>query len=101
MTCAACRRSVRRGTYALAGEMLCGRHAFGHRATLNRSLRIAAFVGTLLFIINQLDVVLAGGLTIAVAAKIALTYAVPFSVATYSVLAAGKSRVSAASNLQS
>lgn len=43
-------------------------------------------VGVALFAINQLDVVLAGGLTPLVGAKIALTFLVPYSVSTYSAL---------------
>jgi hypothetical protein len=39
-----------------------------------------------LFLINQADVVVGGHLTVLVAAKIALTYLVPFSVSTYSAL---------------
>jgi hypothetical protein len=43
-------------------------------------------VGTILFAINQLDVVASGQLTGLVAAKVLLTYAVPYSVSTYSAL---------------
>lgn len=43
-------------------------------------------MGTLLFAINQLDVVLAGAITAGIGLKIALTYAVPYSVSTYSAL---------------
>ncbi len=52
----------------------------------DRALVVALLVGTVLFAINQLDVVLAGALTPLVAAKIALTYLVPYSVATYAAL---------------
>lgn len=55
-------------------------------AVFRRALRVALVVGTLLFAINQLDVVLRGDLTPLVAFKIALTYLVPFSVSTYSAL---------------
>jgi hypothetical protein len=55
-------------------------------AIFRRAIRIALVVGTLLFAINQLDVVLRGDLTPLVAAKIALTFLVPFSVSTYSAL---------------
>jgi hypothetical protein len=47
---------------------------------------VAFVVGLALFLINQLDVVLSGGLTAVVAAKIALTFLVPYSVSTYSAL---------------
>jgi hypothetical protein len=59
---------------------------------LGRAVRVALVVGTVLFAINQSDVVLAGHVTAAVVAKIALTYLVPFSVSTYSALAANRLR---------
>jgi hypothetical protein len=52
----------------------------------DRALRVAAVVGLTLFLINQADVVLSGGLTALVALKIALTFLVPYSVSTYSAL---------------
>lgn len=53
---------------------------------------VAAVVGTILFAINQLDVIIAGQLTAIVAAKVALTYAVPYSVSTYSALQVNRLR---------
>jgi hypothetical protein len=50
-------------------------------ACARRSLAVAAVVGTVLNLINQGDVLMAGGGLNYV--KIALTYAVPFCVATY------------------
>ena len=47
-------------------------------------------MGTILFAINQLDVVLRGEVTLALAAKIALTYLVPYGVSTYSALGASR-----------
>ena len=58
----------------------------------DRALRVAAVVGTILFVINQLDVVVSGMLTALVAGKIALTYAVPYSVSTYSALEVNRLR---------
>jgi len=52
----------------------------------DRAIRVAVVVGAVLFVINQLDVVLSGGLNALVAAKIALTFLVPYSVSTYSAL---------------
>lgn len=52
----------------------------------DRAVRVALVVGVILFAINQLDVVLRGGVTPFVAAKIALTFAVPYAVSTYSAL---------------
>lgn len=57
-----------------------------YRPVTRRALRVALVVGTILFIINQADVVLRGDLTTTVALKIALTYLVPYSVSTYSAL---------------
>ena len=50
------------------------------------AVRVALLVGTILFAINQLDVVLSGAITPLVAVKVALTYLVPYSVSTYSAL---------------
>ncbi len=58
----------------------------------DRALRVALVVGTILFLINQLDVVLGGALTALVAAKIALTFVVPYSVSTYSALEVNRLR---------
>jgi hypothetical protein len=52
----------------------------------DRALAVGLVVGTLLFAINQLDVVLSGAITPLIVAKIALTYLVPYSVSTYSAL---------------
>lgn len=51
-----------------------------------RAVRVALLVGVILFAINQLDVVLRGEVTPLVVAKIILTFAVPYSVSTYSAL---------------
>ena len=64
----------------------CLRHAIFYPRIRDRALRVAAVVGLALFLINQLDVVVSGGLTGLVAAKIALTFLVPYSVSTYSAL---------------
>ncbi len=53
---------------------------------LRQTIGIALFVGTILFAINQLDVVLSGGATPRVIAKIGLTYLVPFCVSNYGLL---------------
>ena len=68
----------------------CLRHAIVHPRVRDRALRVALVVGTVLFAINQLDVVLRGEVTLVLAAKIALTYLVPYSVATYSALGASR-----------
>ena len=68
----------------------CRRHALIYRPVFRRALQVAAIVGTALFLINQADVVLGGHLTPVVAAKIGLTYLVPFSVSSYSALAANR-----------
>ena len=55
---------------------------------LRRTLLTTVIVGTLLFCINQLDVVLAGDATRATWLKSALTYAVPFAVSNVGILIA-------------
>jgi hypothetical protein len=70
----------------------CLRHAVFYRPVRRRALRVAALVGSVLFLINQADVVLSGAVTPAVLAKIGLTYLVPFSVSTYSALGVSRLR---------
>jgi len=55
---------------------------------LRSTVTIAVVVGTVLFAINQLDVVLRGEATAAVWVKSAITYLVPFCVSNAGVLLA-------------
>jgi len=59
---------------------------------LRRTVGIALLVGTILFVINQLDVVIRGDATPFVWFKIGLTYVVPFCVSNYGILVATKLR---------
>ncbi|MBI4610748.1 MAG: nitrate/nitrite transporter NrtS [Candidatus Rokubacteria bacterium] len=52
-----------------------------------KALAVAALVGTILTVINQGDVLLAQEITRVGLIKILLTYAVPFCVSVYSVVA--------------
>ena len=63
-----------------------------HRSHLTRTVVVALVVGTVLFTINQLDVVLAGEATAATWVKSAVTYVVPFCVANYGILTATRTR---------
>ncbi len=51
-------------------------------------MRVALIVGTILFSINQLDVVLAGRATLGLWLKAGLTYLVPFCVSNWGILVA-------------
>jgi hypothetical protein len=62
------------------------------RRDLRGTLLTALVVGTVLFAINQLDVVVAGHAGTGTIVKIALTYMVPFAVANGGVLIATKRR---------
>ncbi len=53
---------------------------------LRRTALTAVIVGTLLFVINHLDTVLAGDATTGTWVKIGLTYLVPFGVANVGLL---------------
>jgi hypothetical protein len=67
------------------------REAFGVvtcRRNLSRTLLTALVVGTVLFGINQLDVVVRGRATALVWFKIGLTYCVPFAVSNIGILIA-------------
>ena len=59
-----------------------------HRPHLRSSMRVALIVGTILFSINQLDVVLAGRATLGLWLKAGLTYLVPFCVSNWGILVA-------------
>jgi hypothetical protein len=93
VTCGVCARPAR---YALAeGDgraPRCLRHALVYPRVRDRALRVALVVGVILLAINQLDVVIRGGLDWVVAAKIVLTFAVPYTVSTYSALEVNRLR---------
>jgi hypothetical protein len=61
-----------------------------HRPHLRSTVTIALVVGTVLFCINQLDVVVQGDATTVVWAKSAVTYLVPFAVSNAGVLVASR-----------
>lgn len=61
-----------------------------HRPHLRKTVTIALVVGTVLFCINQLDVVLRGDATAVVWVKSAVTYLVPFCVSNAGVLVASR-----------
>ncbi len=56
------------------------------RPHLTRSVTTTLIVGTVLFAINQLDVVLSGHATSVTWLKVAVTYAVPFCVTNIGIL---------------
>jgi hypothetical protein len=62
----------------------------GHRPHLVRTIAVALVVGTILFSINQLDVVLSGEATAMTWVKSATTYLVPFCVANFGLLTASR-----------
>lgn len=57
---------------------------------LRQSVAAALIVGTILFAVNQLDVVMAGDASAAVWIKSAVTYLVPFTVTNYGIVVASK-----------
>ena len=59
-----------------------------YRPHLLRTIRVALIVGTVIFSINQLDVVLRHKATLATYIKGSLTYLVPFGVSNYGILVA-------------
>jgi len=60
------------------------------RRNLSRCITVALIVGTILFFINQADVVFGGRATAATWVKIGLSYLVPFFVANYGVVVASR-----------
>lgn len=63
-----------------------------YRPHLVRTIRITFIVGTILFVINQLDVVVHGKATAFVWFKVALTFCVPFCVSNLGILVATSRR---------
>ncbi len=63
-------------------------HVIAYPPHLRSTVATAVIVGTLLFGINQLDVVLAGNATASIWLKTALTYVVPFLVSNIGILIA-------------
>lgn len=64
----------------------------GYRPHLVKTVSIALVVGTVLFAINQLDVVLGHDATALTYLKVSLTYLVPFCVSNYGLLIATRRR---------
>ncbi len=64
-------------------ERVCVICAAGHRSFVHDGVRVSAVVGTLLTAVNQGQVLLAGDLTVSVAARVLFTYAVPFAVSLF------------------
>jgi len=60
------------------------------RRNLSRCIAAALIVGTILFFINQADVVFGGRATTATWVKIGLSYLVPFFVANYGIVLASR-----------
>ena len=95
LTCERCQRpSVNNTLYqirAVGVDMLCGiRCVLKDRPTMIRSLKIALVVGTILFALNQGDIVLGGEFPSALMWKIPLTYITPFFVSLWGVLSNAK-----------
>lgn len=67
-------------------EFKCTRHALVHRPLVRTAAITALVVGTILTLINQGNLLLAGHLPAALLWKIPLTYSVPYCVATWSAL---------------
>jgi hypothetical protein len=92
-SCGVCGRPARYAFASAGGrDDRCLRHAILYPPVRDRALRVAAVVGVVLFVINQLDVVVRGELTPVVATKILLTFAVPYAVSTFSALGINRLR---------
>jgi len=66
-----------------------------YRPHLRRTVGIALVVGTILFAINQLDLVVRGRASLGVWVKGGITYLVPFCVSNLGVLVASRRRPAA------
>lgn len=78
------------GKPAVRSPIWCWRCWFTNVSVLRRSAGVALFVGTVLTILNQGDLLLTGPpWPLLLLLKIVLTYCVPFLVATYGAVANG------------
>ena len=64
-----------------------------YRPHLRKTILVALIVGTIIFAINQLDVVLRHKATVVTYVKCAVTYLVPFCVSNYGILIATRRKV--------
>ena len=90
-----CKHSGRARPYQFRSDVLdplCVVCAVLYRPVFRRAIYISVVVGTILTIINQGDVLLAGAVTPLVVARILLTYAVPYSVSTFSALSTNRAK---------
>jgi hypothetical protein len=71
------------------------RCAILHPPLVKRALKTSLVVGTVLTTINQLDTILAQGLTPRVAFKVVLTFVVPIVVTSWGALTNGRRKVPA------
>lgn len=95
--CSRCGRSVVPGRRYLFGdgerhEARCLSCALHYPPMIRKALGVAGVVGTILVVINQGDLLLAGQISKTAVVKILLTYSVPFCVSVYSVLAMSRER---------
>ena len=94
----ACARNLGTGPrfrFVVDGEqtiLKCQRCAVRHPPLLRKAIATSLIIGTILTLINQGDMLLAGHLTPVLLWKIPLTYVVPFSVSSYSALAISRVR---------
>ena len=85
--CAGCGSPVgSRLAFNIGGAQRCLRCSLTYLPLVRRSLYTALVVGSLLVLINQGNLILAGHATAQLLWKIPLTYAVPFGVATWGAL---------------
>ena len=63
-----------------------------HSAHLRKTVAMALTAGTVLFFINQFDVVISGRATPLVWLKVGITYLVPFCVSNYGIVVASHRR---------
>jgi hypothetical protein len=66
-----------------------------YRPHLRKTILIALIVGTIIFSINQLDIVLRHRATLGTYVKSAVTYLVPFCVSNYGILVATRRKENA------
>lgn len=99
LACAACQRPLNPARQICfrfespAGRVVkCLAHALRHGPLVRRAALTALVVGTILTLINQGDFILAGRFGVVSLPKMALTYLVPYGVATWGALSVSRVR---------
>ena len=97
LICGRCKETISSSTYLVSPNASPEYRHFwclmAYFPMLNRSLKAAVLVGTILILLNQGDFIVSGNFYTALVWKVPLTYMVPFCVATWGAVTNCKSNL--------